>query len=68
MGNPCGTRQVILHNKYSTVCYLYKSYDVTVMAKREVHISIDELDTMFNDLNSLFIQWSHVLSNIKQLL
>ena len=27
MGNPCGTRQVILHNKYSTVCYLYKSYD-----------------------------------------
>ncbi|EKE39780.1 hypothetical protein ENU1_115000 [Entamoeba nuttalli P19] len=68
MGYPKGTKPVVIQNKYPTVTYLYNKYEVTVMAKREVHITIEQLDSIYNDIHELQIQWTHVLHNLKQLI
>ncbi|KAL7714442.1 Uncharacterized protein QTN25_007967 [Entamoeba marina] len=67
MGYPQGTKQVLLQNKFPTVSYMYNGYSAMVAAKREVHINVQELDSICQDIQSMCIQWTHVLYNLKQL-
>lgn len=68
MGYPKGTRQVVIQNKFNTVSYMYDGYIVTVLAKREVHITSESLDHIYTQIRDLQTQWAHTLNNIKQLI
>ncbi|ELP85799.1 hypothetical protein EIN_281700 [Entamoeba invadens IP1] len=68
MGYPQGTKQISLPSRYTTIQYIFNGYTATVQASREVHITVEEIDKIYESVQNIQIQWIHVLYNIKQLL